>query len=148
MHRILPRLTAALEQTVAAYIRAGGFPHVAAEAAGVPRAVFDDWLRRGSAARPGVKYRRFSDAVRLAQAQARLGAEIAALKDKPLDWLKAGPGNERPEAPGWSALAKAQAGRARPTPLLLQPESQAFLRLLLRAVDAHPEAKASVPRQV
>src|SRR6516164_9462118 len=101
MDRTPPRPTPDLEQVVAAYIRAGGFPHVAAEAAGVPRAVFEGWLRRAQAARPGAAYRRFADAVRLAQAQARLGAEIAALKDKPLDWLKAGPGKERPDAPGW-----------------------------------------------
>jgi hypothetical protein len=148
MDRPRPRPTPDLEQVVAAYIRAGGFPHVAAEAAGLPRAVFEDWLRRGQAPRPAAALRRFCDAVRLAQAQARLGAEIAALKDKPLDWLKAGPGKERPDAPGWSALAKAQAGRGKPTPLLLQPEMQAFLRALLRALEAHPEARAAAAEQL
>ena len=40
-------LTPDVQKAVCAYIAAGGFPHVAAEAAGVPRHVFDDWMRRG-----------------------------------------------------------------------------------------------------
>jgi hypothetical protein len=32
-------------------LRAGGFPHVAAEAADVPHEVFDDWLKRGGSTR-------------------------------------------------------------------------------------------------
>ena len=41
------RLTPALQEKIVAYIRAGGFPHVAAEAAGLPRRVFERWLERG-----------------------------------------------------------------------------------------------------
>src|SRR5438105_1422557 len=89
-------LTPAVEQAILAYVRAGGFPHVAAEAAGVPRAVFERWLARGQEPGGPAKYRAFLEAVRQAQAQARLGAEVSARDDKPLDWLRSGPGRETP----------------------------------------------------
>ena len=44
-----PLLTPAVEKIILAYVRAGGFPHVAAEAAGVPRDLFDEWMRKGEA---------------------------------------------------------------------------------------------------
>ncbi len=100
-----PSLTPAVEKVIVAYVRAGGYPHVAAEAAGIPREVFDDWLRKGEAGRP-LKYKQFVEALHQAEAQARLNAEVAALKDKPMDWLRAGPGKETAAKPGWSALAK------------------------------------------
>jgi hypothetical protein len=139
-----PSLTAALERAVAAYVRAGGFPHVAAEAAGVPRAVFDAWLRSGAGARAAGKYRRLVAAVRGAAAEARLGAEIAAHKDKPLDWLKSGPGKERLDAAGWSAAAKAQPGGDRPPPLLMQPEFVALIRGMVKALATYPEARVAL----
>ena len=148
MARSRYRLTPALQAQIVAFIRGGGFPHVAAEAAGLPRQVFERWLRRGRKADAPPNYHAFALAMMEAEAQARLHAELTTLNDKPLDWLKAGPGKERPDAPGWSALAKAQAGRGKPTPLLLQPEMQAFLRALLRALEAHPEARAAAAEQL
>ena len=139
-----PLLTPAIEKMILAYVRAGGFPHVAAEAAGVPRALFDEWLAKGEGARPLKKYKRFAEEVRRAEAQARLGAEVAALKDKPMDWLKAGPGKETAAKPGWSALAKPRAGGDKPTPLLMDPAVQAFLRALLAALEPYPEARMAV----
>src|SRR5262245_59434222 len=44
-----PRLTLELHRQIAAAIRAGGFPHIAAQAFGVPAPVWDNWLRRGTA---------------------------------------------------------------------------------------------------
>ena len=88
----------------------------------------------------------FAEEVRQAEAQARLGAEVAALKDKPMDWLKAGPGKETAAKPGWSALAKPRAGGDKPTPLLLDPAVQTFLRTLLSALEAYPEARAAVAK--
>src|SRR5438105_549052 len=92
-------LTPAVEQALVAYIRAGGFPHVAAEAAGVPREVFADWMRKGE--QPGARgqYRNFALAVRQAVAHARLGAEVSVRTDKPLDWLRNGPGRETADSP-------------------------------------------------
>src|SRR5438105_11864897 len=100
------RLTPAIQQAIVAYTRAGGFPHVAAEAAGVPRAVFARWLRRGEGRRAKARYRAFADAVRQAAAQARLGAEVSVRNDKPLDWLRSGPGRETADVPGWTANAR------------------------------------------
>ena len=38
--------------------------------------------------------------------QARLHAELTALTDKPLDWLKAGPGKDSADNPGWTNPGK------------------------------------------
>ena len=140
-----PTLTNDIQKMILAYVRAGGFPHVAAEAAGVPRDLFDEWMRKGEEADPPVKkYHLFAEAVRKAEAEARLGAEVAALKEKPMDWLRAGPGKETAAKPGWSALAKPRAGAARETPLAERPEVQALVRELLRALEPYPEARAAV----
>jgi hypothetical protein len=137
------QLTPEIERAIVAYVRAGGFPHIAAEAAGVPRAVFERWLRRGQGPRASARFRAFYDAVQQARAQARLGAEVAALNDKPMDWLRSGPGRETADSAGWTGSVRpgvaAGAGA-----LLLQPEVQALLTNLLRALEAHPEARALV----
>ena len=64
------RCTSEVREKVAQYVRAGGFAWVAAEAAGVPKPTFDEWMRRGaqSARQP---YRAFRDAI--LQARARRG---------------------------------------------------------------------------
>ena len=74
------RLTPALRSQIVAGIRAGGYPHVAAEAWGVPKETFDDWLKRGVAADAREPYRSFAKEVRQAQAQARLRAEMAIVR--------------------------------------------------------------------
>src|SRR5262245_59058160 len=67
-HQLTPRI----QELICAYLRAGSFPHVAAEAAGVPQKVFERWLRWGRAKRPVPLYRDFYEAVSRAQAEARL----------------------------------------------------------------------------
>ena len=57
------RLTPELQSAICGYILSGGYPHVAAEAAGLPREVFDAWLRRAHARRPATKYRLFYEAI-------------------------------------------------------------------------------------
>ena len=39
--------TPAIQQVIAAYVRAGGFIQVAVEAAGVPFEIFEEWFRQG-----------------------------------------------------------------------------------------------------
>src|SRR5665213_3693441 len=73
-----PLLTPEIEAKILAYVRAGGFAHVAAEAAGVSREVFEEWMRKGESKRAIPKYRLFAEKVRQAEATARLGAEVAA----------------------------------------------------------------------
>jgi hypothetical protein len=138
-----PVLTEEIEKSLVAYVRAGGYRHIAAEAAGISRELLAEWLRRGEAARSG-KYKEFVEKFRAAEAQARLAAEMNALKDKPMDWLKAGPGKETASEPGWSGLAKPRAGAAKETPLAERPEVQEWMRLILEALEPFPEARAAV----
>ena len=86
--------TPELQQQICAFIRAGGFPRVAAEAAGVRATDFARWLRRGRRKQAPAVYRAFADAVAQAMAQARLAAELQVFEKRPLDWLKCGPGKE------------------------------------------------------
>jgi hypothetical protein len=136
--------TPALERQISAYIRAGGFPHVAAEAAGVPARAFERWLRRGHNPRRDPAYRTFAGAVRAAAAQARLRAEIAALEGKPLDWLRYGPGKETAGRPGWTAAARAAADTGREVNALDVPEIRALFAKLLPALADHRALRESV----
>jgi hypothetical protein len=145
MARLDPRLTPQLEQTIVAYVRAGGLPHVAAEAAGVPYALFRRWMQRGDGKDARPAYRHFRRAVHQAHAQARLGAEVAVFKGKPLDWLKCGPGREAPGRTGWTSAAKAPpAARGEAAPTLSHPEVQRLLVELLEQLKPFPEARAAV----
>ena len=101
------RLTLALQEKIVAYIRAGGYAHIAAGAAGLPREVFARWLARGERPDAPANYRTFARAIREAEAQGRLQAELNVRKEKPLDWLKAGPGKAGTDNPGWTNPGKA-----------------------------------------
>jgi len=145
MARSRHRLTAEVQQTITAYIRAGGFAHVAAGAAGIPFAVFERWLRRGRRPRAESSYRGFHEAIHLAASQARIRAEAAIFKNRPLDWLRSGPGRETTGNPGWTASARpALAASPRRANPLLQPEIQNLLSTLLRLLTPFPEARATV----
>ena len=139
------RLTPALQQRVCAYIRSGGFARVAAEAAGVPGAVFEEWLRRGRAADAREPYRALVTAVDEALAQARLRAEVTVYQDHPRDWLRYGPGKETAAAPGWSTAAKPRpAADAEAVPPLLDPHFIEHCHELLERLTPYPEARAIV----
>jgi hypothetical protein len=145
MPRQRHELTPQVQQTITAYIRSGGFPQVAAEAAGVPRAVFERWLRRGQKGRGPARYRAFHAAVLQAQAQARLSAELAILSGKPLDWLRSGPGRATTDSPGWTASVRPlPLARPADAPAALQPEVQALVATLLHLLEPYPEARAAV----
>jgi hypothetical protein len=141
----MPRhqLTPAVQQSIVAFLRAGGFPHVAAEAAGVPADVFESWLEKGERPRAAAKYRDFADAVRQAVAQARLTAEKDARQEKPLDWLRNGPGRQTDGSVGWTGPARAPADSGPPDPFLT-PEVQRLFSALLDALAPFPEARAAV----
>jgi hypothetical protein len=136
-------LTPAIERSIVAYVRAGGFPHVAAVAAGVPRELFDEWMQNGAQA--DSKFRSFYLAVLQAQAQARLAAETKALEEKPMDWLKCGPGRDTADSPGWTAAARAsqRSGNAS-TDLFRHPELQGLFAAVLDLLTPFPEARAVV----
>jgi hypothetical protein len=99
------RLTPAIEQQITHFIRAGAYDWVAAEAAGIPRTTFRQWMEQG-AAHARQPYRRFQEQVQQAKAQARIKAEVEVFRKVPALWLRHGPGRETLEALGWSAPAK------------------------------------------
>jgi hypothetical protein len=139
-----PQPTAALEQQITAFIRAGGFPHVAAEAAGVPARTFRRWLRHGNKPDSDPIYRTFAAAVRQATAQARLRAEIAVLESKPLDWLKYGPGKETARSRGWTGTVRAATpARGSAGSALEDAVIRAFLADVVQALAPYPEARAA-----
>src|SRR5436190_21153415 len=96
------QLTPETQREICAFIRSGSFPHVAAEAAGVPHKVLERWMKWGKAARPAPLYRDFYEAVCQAQAHARVVAENRAFEHATITWLKSGPGKETPRMPGWT----------------------------------------------
>jgi hypothetical protein len=134
------RLTPEIENQLIQYIRAGGFAWAAAEAAGVPRAVFRRWLARGKRHRRQ-PYRRFYENVLQARAQARLAAEIKVREQDPRFWLRHGPGRERPGQPGWTNPVRPAPPRAGGTKLGLDaPQLQQFLADVAAIRDPFPSA--------
>jgi hypothetical protein len=141
----LYQLTPDVQQAITAYIRAGGFPHVAAEAAGIPRAVFERWLEQGKRPKAKPLYRMLHLAVLQARAQARLAAEMAALKDDPLAWLKSGPGRETAEGRGWTVPVKPVVTQDnRTVNVLLEPQLMGLFAAVLQVLAPFPEARKAV----
>jgi hypothetical protein len=131
-------------QQICAFIRAGGYAPVAAEAAGVPGRTFQKWLARGLKSRAREPYRAFAQAIRQAEAHARLAAEMAAFKKDAINWLKSGPGRETANRPGWSMPVRARpAAEGRDGNPLLQPAAARALAALLQALTPFPEARAA-----
>jgi hypothetical protein len=97
-------LTPELQTQICAFIRAGTYDYVAAEASGISRRTLFEWLERGE--RPSKRgrtpvYERFALAIRRAQAEARVSAEVTVKKGDPKWWLSR-MHRERPDAPGWN----------------------------------------------
>lgn len=134
------RLTNELELQIVAYIRAGGYSHIAAEAAGIPRLLFSRWLARGRARKARQPYRRFWLDVLQAKAQARLGAEMKAREQDPKFWLRYGPGKDAIEAPGWASRDKT------PTTVdgLANGEVRRLLGLVLQVLAPFPDARRAL----
>src|SRR5262245_63863658 len=126
------KLTPEIEQQIVAGIRTGGYPHIAAEAAGVPRELFERWLQLGKKNRKSA-FRSFWLNVQQACAQARLKVEVDARAKDAKFWLHYGPGKETLDNPGWSASAK-------PAPRDSEDgnpfHDRLFMSLLAKLVDA------------
>jgi len=105
-------LTKERRDKIVAYIRAGAFDYVAAEAVGISARTFRDWMARGEGrgARASTpKLRAFAEEVREARAQARIAAEVRVHRDQPTYWL-AHAARTRAEREGWTVEARAAAG--------------------------------------
>ena len=137
------RLTPEIQRTIVAFIRAGAYPHTAAEAAGIPAALFRSWMEAGAKRKGRAVYRGFRAAVTEAAAQARVTAELACFTDDPKTWLTKGPGRETAETPGWSGVVRPVVALTdnRSVNLLTDPTSSALLTMLLGALSPFPEAR-------
>ena len=97
-------LTAELQRDICAFVRAGAYDYAAAEACGISRRAFFEWLERGereSTRGRAPVYVQFARAIRRAQAEARVSAEVTVKKIDPKWWLSR-MHRERPDAPGWN----------------------------------------------
>jgi hypothetical protein len=144
MARARYRLTLALQEKIAAFTRAGGFAHVAAEAAGLPREVFARWMARGERADAPASYRAFARAIREAEAQGRLQAELNVRNKKPLDWLKSGPGKASADNPGWGDPKSGAAGADKIDPAQVWSEVLHLFGRCAEQLAAHPDARAAL----
>ena len=97
-------LTQELQRNICAFVRAGAYDYAAAEACGISRRTFFEWLERGerkSKRGRAPVYVQFACAIRRAQAEARVSAEVTVKKIDPKWWLSR-MHRERPDAPGWN----------------------------------------------
>jgi hypothetical protein len=134
-----------LADRVLSYIQSGGYPLVAAEAAGLPSEVFLAWVKWGAQKKAREPYRGFARGVRQAVAHGRLIAELAVHDKDPKFWLTHGPGRETAQNPGWTGEVKASAtqdsaGQAGPT----DAQWQTLYVVLMRALSEFPEARLAV----
>jgi hypothetical protein len=104
-------LTADLQERICAFIRQGSYDYSAAEACGISRHTFFEWLARGDGRdekrRGDRHYVEFARAVRCAQAEARVLAEIQIKKMDPKWWLSR-MHRDRPSEPAWSNPTRAE----------------------------------------
>jgi hypothetical protein len=102
-------LTAETARRIVELTRAGAYPWVAAEIAGVNPRTFREWMARGEGThptRPGTpKLRRFYREVTQAHAEVRASAEIRVLQEDPKHWLSR-VARSRPDREGWSDPAR------------------------------------------
>ena len=127
--------TPEITHTITSYLQAGGTPGIAAQAAGISEQTFNRWITRGKTSRAPRALKAFFKAVEQAHAQARLRAEIAAFNDKPLEWLKNGP------CRGELEWGKKGMGKKTEADELPQFHTQKFLHLVMKVLEAFPEAR-------
>src|SRR5437660_9962673 len=145
MSKRTTRLTPELSTDIISFIRAGAFPLVAAEAAGVPSAHFQTWMDMGQRRGGREPYRSLAREVRKAAATARILQERAVYEKDAKYWLAHGPGKETPGNPGWT-------GEVRPVSLenassRLEParsEWETILSTIRQALASFPEAQIAV----
>jgi hypothetical protein len=140
----MKKLTPLLQQQICTYIRAGAFPHIAAEASGVSADDFALWLSKGLSTKKG-KYHSFACEVRKASAQARIAAEMQVWEQDPEKWLKHGPGKDKEGSEGWGQPPIPRVTeKNQQINVLLHPQMQGLFAALLQLLAPYPEARAAV----
>lgn len=126
------KLTPDVERIILEYIEKGAFDYIAAQAAGIERRTFTAWLRRGerTAEEP---FRTFSYKVKEARSRARATAESKVYEKQPFNWLRYGPGRERPGEPGWTDSRQVELSGPGGAPLSI---THRFDEALKRAYDS------------
>lgn len=149
-NKLVPKLSDELITQICLAIKSGAYEHVAAEANGVPRAVYKQWMltaERRSTGKYLKLYQKLHHEVTKAKAWARMMAEIEMRKNQPDKWLMHGPGRETSTDPGWSRPAKAT-DRAQISNtkinILGSPEAGGMISKILDALAKHPEARDAV----
>jgi hypothetical protein len=98
-------LTPALTQKICSMIIAGAYDYAAAEACGISKDTFREWMARGEGhdkdRESRTKFAAFAASIRLARSQARVSAEVVVKKIDPKWWLSR-MHRDRPGEPGWT----------------------------------------------
>lgn len=131
---------------ILAYIRQGGFPNVAAEAARIPRRIFRSWLRRGKSPRGREPFLGFARDVMQAAAQARLLREVSMAENEAKFWLSHGPGKETPGNPGWTSEVRPAVTAKRPA--AMAEDLQNLCSDLIQALTPFPEARQAAAQRL
>lgn len=135
--------TAEIEALIVGYIHQGAYPYVAAEAAGIPRKVFERWMRRG--ANTGDQpYRDFWVRVQRVAAAVRIRQECYAFKNDPKLWLRYGPGRDAPARPGWSNPLKRRPRKKKAAALDRAVRQHPIWVWVLEALTPFPDAREAV----
>lgn len=140
------QITPELTERICQSIIQGGFPHIAAQAAGVRLETFERWMKPSKRDGQTVS-KRFQTAIKTAEATARLHAEIAVMDRNPLEWLKAGPGKQRTGLDGWTTHVKPSITRTNQTVnLLLNPQMAGIFGALMQVLAPFPDARLAVAK--
>jgi len=123
-------LTPEIQRKIVAYIRAGAFDHVAAQACRIPSSTFYRWMADGREGK--AEYREFWEEVMTARAEARAVAETEVRKESPFNWLRYGPGRDRPGEPGWTETVHAEPTGAGGGPIQVQNYREEFIKRIER----------------
>jgi hypothetical protein len=130
-------LTEEIERTIVAYVEAGAFDYVAAEAAGIDDRTFRDWMARGLGRHPTRtrtrQLARFAKAVLEAKARARVAREITVADRDPRFWL-AHAARSKPGREGWTDPVEDPAQAAGPPAYApTEQETAATVRALIES---------------
>ena len=137
-------ITPDIARSIAAAIRAGVFPHVASEAAGVSRELFDEAMHLGTQSGAHPEAQAFAALIRQAIAQARMKAEMLMLAQDAGFWLKHGPGKGSESNPGWTNPVRPSQEEERDGSLAASAEVLDLGAKILEALEPFEEARLAV----